>query len=52
MEVFWAGILGAAIGAAAGAYQKRTDPSRVAPVAAGVAVAIFLLVSAVFALFT
>ncbi len=50
MEVFWAGILGAGIGAAAGAYQKRTDPKRAAPVAAGTAVVVFLLVSAAFAL--
>jgi len=50
MEAFWAGILGAGIGAAAGAYQKRTDPSRTVPVAAGVAVAVFVVVFVVLAL--
>lgn len=51
MEVFWAGILGVGIGAAAGVYQKRTNPQRAAPVAAGTAVVVFLPVSAAFALF-
>jgi hypothetical protein len=51
MEVFSSGILGAGIGAAAGAYQKRTDPRRAAPVAGGTAVVVFLFVSAAFALF-
>ncbi len=51
-NTFWAGLLGAGLGSAAGAYAKRVALKRAAPVAVLTAVAVFLLVSAILALLT
>ncbi len=50
--VFWAGLIGAVLGAAAGTYQKRRAPDSGPLVAAVTAVVVFVFLTGVAALLT
>lgn len=52
-SIFWAGLIGAAAGAALGVYSKQrgVTQSKGALYAAGTAIAIFVVLTAIFALF-